>query len=211
MTLRRLDTPNGRFYETPDGTFPSVTTVLSAIPVPELDAWREAVGIEEADRITKRAGFLGTAMHSFCEKHLKKEQYTLDLLEKHSYKSLIPHLDCIEPQLIEESLWSKKLRVAGTLDCLGKYKGRFGVIDFKSTSRLKYDGDFDSYWLQCAFYAVMVYERFGLLADNLFIIMQDLAAGECNVYEQKTKEWIPKLKEARDAYHYQPTFLSQSI
>lgn len=198
--ITRLDTDLGRYYQTPDGIFPSVTTVLGSIPNPDLDAWREAVGKEQADLISKKATTKGTAMHSFCEAYLKKESIKMDALTRYTYGAMIPHLDKIEPLYIEEQLWSKKLRVAGTLDCLGKYQGTLSIIDFKSTSNLKYDGDFDSYWLQTAAYAVMAYERFGLIINDLVIIMQDLAANDCYVFKQKANSWIPRFREIRDAF-----------
>jgi genome maintenance exonuclease 1 len=199
--IERIDTPSGRFYKTPEGfLYPSVTTVLSSIPNPGLDAWRNAVGEDEANRISKKATSRGTKLHSFCEDYLLKRNPKLDMFDKEAYKGLTKHLDLIEPIAIEEQLYSNKLRVAGTLDCLGKYDSELFVIDFKTTSSLKHDGEFDSYWLQTAAYSVMVYERLGLVVPNLLIIMQDLTAGECNVYRQKSNIWVPKFKSIRDAY-----------
>jgi hypothetical protein len=75
------NTSKGRFYETPHGLFPSVTTVLSSLPSPELDAWRERVGREQADLISKRATDRGSRLHAYCESILKKEEpKKLDIL-----------------------------------------------------------------------------------------------------------------------------------
>ena len=175
--LERIDTPSGRFYKTPEGNlYPSVTTVLSSIPNPGLDAWRKAVGDEEADKVSKRATRRGTALHTYCEDYLNGKNPKLDVFDKMAYTGLSNHLDFIEPIAIEEQLYSDRLRVAGTLDCLGKYKGELYIIDFKTTSSLKHDGEFDSYWLQTAAYSAMVYERLNLVVPDLLIIMQDLTA-----------------------------------
>lgn len=207
--IERIDTPNGRYYRTPEGNlYPSVTTVLASIPNPGLDEWRKAVGEEEAARVSKRATTRGTALHSYCEDYLTGKNPTLDIFDTVAYAGLSKHLDLIEPICIEEQLYSDKLQVAGTLDCLGKYKGELFVIDFKTTSSLKHDGEFDSYWLQTAAYSMMVYERLNLVVPNLLIIMQDLTAGECNVYRQKSSVWLPRFKEIRDAYENQRPLLS---
>ena len=58
-----------RVYVTPNGhTYPSITSVLGSQPKPSLDAWRERVGDEEADRIMKESAKLGTAVHDLCER-----------------------------------------------------------------------------------------------------------------------------------------------
>jgi genome maintenance exonuclease 1 len=209
MTLKRIDSPYGRFYETPNGSlYPSVTTVLASIPNAALDQWRNAVGEEEANRVSKLASSRGTRMHTFCEDYLKGRNPKLDIFDRQSYKGLSTHLDQIEYIAIEEMLYSDQLRVAGTLDCLGKYKGKMCIIDFKSTSTLKHEGEFDSYWLQTAAYSMMVYERMGLVVPDLLILMQNLQAGETYVYHQKSSIWLPKFKQIRDAYQDQSALLS---
>ena len=62
-----------RYYTTPDGDrFPSVTTVLGAKPKPYLQEWRNRVGEQEANRITKISSGRGTNLHTLCERYLKK-------------------------------------------------------------------------------------------------------------------------------------------
>lgn len=209
MTLKRIDSPYGRFYETPNGSlYPSVTTVLASIPNPDLEQWRKSIGEEEANKVSKLASSRGTRMHTFCEDYLKGKSPKLDIFDRQSYKGLSDHLDQIEYIAIEEMLYSDQLRVAGTLDCLGKYQGKMCIIDFKSTSTLKHEGEFDSYWLQTAAYSMMVYERMGLVVPDLLILMQNLQAGETYVYRQKSSIWLPKFKQIRDAYQDQSALLS---
>lgn len=208
--IERIDTDRGRFYRTPDGNiYPSVTTILSSIPNTKLDAWKASVGDEEAHRVSMLAAARGTRLHSFCEDYLLQRNPTLDVFDKQSYAGLIAHLDMIEPITIEQFMYSDKLRVAGTPDCIAKYQGELCVIDFKSTSRQKHDGEFDNYWLQTSAYAAMCYERLQLVVPNLLIIMQNLTTGECNVFKQKSNVWLPKFKSIRDAYQDQRLFLSR--
>ena len=59
--------PTGRTYTTPEGKkYPSVTTVLGASEDSKdgLNAWRQRIGEEEADKITRQAGARGTAVHN---------------------------------------------------------------------------------------------------------------------------------------------------
>jgi len=167
------------------------------------------MGHEKADAYTMRAANIGTQMHAFCEQYLQGESPTLGLIDRYRFSGIIPYLKRIDPIHIEHSMWSNKLKVAGTSDVIGIYDGKLSIIDFKSTSRLKYDGDFDGYWMQCAAYAVMAYERLGLYAEDLVIIMQDISSGECNGYTQKTKGWVSKFKSIRDAYNDQSALLSR--
>ena len=63
-------TDSGRLYSTPDGAFPSVTTVLSILNEEAIAAWRARVGEEEANRISGRASNRGTKVHSIIEDYL---------------------------------------------------------------------------------------------------------------------------------------------
>ena len=206
--IERIDTPNGRFYRTPEGNvYPSVTTVLASVPNASLDAWKRSVGDAEAERVSKLAAARGTRLHAFCEDYLTGKNPVLDMFDRQAYTGLTEHLDMIEPIAIEQFMYSDRLRVAGTPDAIAKYKGKLSVIDFKTTSREKFDGEFDSYWLQTAAYAAMCFERLNLVVPNLVIIMQNLTSGECNVHEQASSIWLPGFKQIRNAYENQRPFL----
>ena len=70
--LDRIDDPLGRFYVTPSGIAPSVTTILGTTSDDSwLDGWRARVGEEEAERIREEAAAIGTAMHESLEAHLR--------------------------------------------------------------------------------------------------------------------------------------------
>ena len=77
--IKRVDTPEGRRYATPDGQkLPSVTTVLSATTPEEkkqaLNEWRNRVGHKKAQEITTEAASRGTRMHKFLEDYIKTGQ-----------------------------------------------------------------------------------------------------------------------------------------
>ena len=62
--------PSGRTYHTPDGSYPSITTILGKTANNVwLQAWKDKVGEEEAARISKEATDRGTLIHEYAEKH----------------------------------------------------------------------------------------------------------------------------------------------
>lgn len=202
--IEQLNTPTGRFYRTPDGIFPSVTTVLSSIPNPGLDEWRRAVGEEEAQKISRKATQTGTRMHSFCENYLLGKNPKLDLIDKFQFGPIVQELKKIEPVGIEKSLWSKKLKIAGSIDCIGKYEREWSIIDFKSASKDKFKEDISNYFLQTAAYSVMVYERIGLVIPRLTIIIQTINEN-VRVYHEPANKWIPKFIEVRKSFNREYT------
>ena len=196
----QINTDYGRFYQTPDGIFPSVTTVLGSVPSPELDAWKAAVGEDKAREISRLAALKGTRLHDFAERTLKGEVVKLDPFDRTSFKSIIPYLKEISPIFTEKGFWSKRLRVAGTIDCFGKFRNKIRLIDFKTTSREKWDGDFDSYWLQCAAYSEMIFEHTNKKVDDLMILMQNLSLGSTEVFFSQQSIWLPKFEELRNNF-----------
>jgi len=67
-------TTDGRKYVTPSGIkYPSITTVLGHFTKHEIQAWRNRVGEEEANKISTRAASRGTSLHSICERYIDNE------------------------------------------------------------------------------------------------------------------------------------------
>ena len=56
-----------RHYVTPNGSYISITTLLSNLSKDGIQKWRERVGEEEANRISTKASRQGTAVHALCE------------------------------------------------------------------------------------------------------------------------------------------------
>lgn len=54
-------------YEINGQKYPRVSTILGVISKPGLVDWKMRVGIEEANRISREAADLGTAIHAACE------------------------------------------------------------------------------------------------------------------------------------------------
>ena len=67
-----------RFYVTPTGLFPSITTVLGVRKEKQkgLQEWRNRVGNDVANHIMRTAASRGTAVHHMCEDFLNNVEVT---------------------------------------------------------------------------------------------------------------------------------------
>ena len=72
LELEKKETPGCRLYQLPDGQWvPSITSVTSYYNRQIFIDWRKRVGIEEANRITKRATARGTDFHEAAQAYLE--------------------------------------------------------------------------------------------------------------------------------------------
>lgn len=170
----RIGTPFGRFYNCEGKYYPSVTTVLSKMSDDDgLQQWRDRVGEEEANKITKQSTDRGTELHLMIEKYLQGEEYKPRYpFVKFMFPTIKPYLDRITDVKCQEyPLYSHKLKLAGTVDCVGSYEGLPSIIDFKNSNQNKTKEDIWNYFTQTTLYSVMFKERFGLTYPNLVVIM----------------------------------------
>ena len=178
---------NQRWYVTPNGNaYPSVTTVLggtmSAEKEKSLENWRKSLGAEKANKVSKDATNNGTVLHAIIERYLKKEElyspipgYSIEQQNKSAFNAIKNKLDKIEEiWCIEESMYSDILELAGRCDCVGVFKGRPCIIDFKTAARVKNTKDIEDYKFQLAAYAIMHNELFGTeIADGTILMVAD--------------------------------------
>jgi genome maintenance exonuclease 1 len=157
FNLPRVETDRGRFYATEAGHFPSVTSVLGLTSNSDwLDSWVNRVGKEEADKIGLQASLRGTNFHTLCASYLMGEKFDPCVgAAWFSFLATWKYLEEIsEVQMLESAVFSKRLKYAGTLDCLAKFRGKTTLIDFKSYGRQKSIEDLDSAFIQCALYSL---------------------------------------------------------
>ena len=122
--------PSGRTYHTPDGAFPSITTILGKTANNVwLQKWKEKVGEEEAARVSKEATDRGTAVHEFAEQFFNGDDIYSDLSQApkdviQMTKDLIriAQTGVEEVWGQEQVLWSKKYRYAGMIDMVCIWK-----------------------------------------------------------------------------------------
>ena len=194
--LERQTIDGVRYYDTPDGQkLVSITSVISHINREIFVKWRKRVGEDEANRITKAATSRGTDMHTLVEHYLKNDEVLPQVqpLSDMLFRQSKPKLNNINNiHALESSLYSLKLGIAGTVDCIAEYDGELAIIDFKTSKKPKPKEWIEHYFVQCAAYACMLYELTGI-AVKKFVIIMSCEDGDCVVYEEYDKRKYIKL------------------
>jgi genome maintenance exonuclease 1 len=186
-----------RFYEVDGKAYPSITTVLGVQPKPGLDAWRKNVGEEAAKWEMARAARRGKTTHTLVEQYLKGETpSTRDVLPLGLFALLKPYLKQIDNvHCLETILYSKKLTVAGQVDCIAEYNGKLSVIDLKTANKERNDAWNENYYIQTTAYSLMYEELFGTPIEQIVILMAS-EDGAARAFVKDRKEFEPKLEEA---------------
>ena len=183
------------YYDIPgESKLVSITSITSWINREIFRSWRARVGNEEADKVTKAATSRGTDMHTLTENYLLNEELpTVQPLSDFLFKQSKPQLNLIDNiHAIEKPLYSLRLGVAGTVDCIAEYEGELAVIDFKTSKKPKPRKWIDHYFVQCAAYACMLYEMKEIPVKK-FVIIMSCENGEVKVYEERNKAKYIKL------------------
>ena len=202
--MNAVMTDTGRYYTTPEGNmYPSITTILGAGSDNSWkDAWIARVGQEEADRVSKKATNRGTAVHELVEKYLRNDPvYTKGHMPANilSFKNIKPFLDEHLGMIagLEIPLYSDKLRVAGRVDCIAEWDGIWSIVDFKTSKKEKSRDDIHNYFMQESAYAMMMFERTGIVCKNIVTVMT-VDDGNSQVFVEKSRDWLPKFIELRE-------------
>ena len=191
-----------RFYEVDGKAFPSITTVLGAIPKPGLDAWRKSVGEEAAKWEMNRAARRGSATHTLVEQYLKGETPSIrDVLPLGMFRLLKPYLEQIDNiHCLETVMYSDKLTVAGQVDCVAEYNGKLSVIDFKTANKERVDSWNENYYIQCTAYAHMYEEIFGTPIEQI-VILQAGEDGSAKAFVKNKADYEEKLGKAIEGFY----------
>jgi len=133
-----------------------VTQSLNIIAKPGITSWAARVGRKKVEAVIARRCNLGTTVHNLIERTLKGESFNLGNYEKEIQidMNLFDEFrinTCLEPEALEQRLWSNKHGYAGTADAIA-HKSRFDngahvILDWKTSADL-----YNSYWLQIAAY-----------------------------------------------------------
>ena len=162
-----------RFYDINGKNYPSITTVLGIRKSEALKGWREKIGESVANWEMGRAARRGKSFHTLVEQYLKGETPSIrDVLPLGLFKLLKPYIDQIDNiHLLEAIMYSKKLTVAGQVDCVAEYNGKLSVIDFKTANKERQESWIDNYFLQTTAYAHMYEETFGTPIEQIVILI----------------------------------------
>lgn len=205
--LKQINSEDGRKYAIDEEVkYPSITTVLGKTKdLSYLKEWRKRVGEEHANKVTAAATSRGTSMHKLCEDYLLNQD--LDDLGSTSgellFRGIRPYLDRIDNvRALESGLFSHKLHVAGTVDCIADYDGELTIIDFKTAKAAKRESYIHDYFMQGAFYFTSFYELTGELPKQILVLIsvQDGSVQEFFVKGKEIIHWTEQLKERIKKY-----------
>ena len=191
LELNKKETNGIRLYNLPSGDWvPSITSVTSFYNRQIFVKWRKRVGIEEANRITKKATTRGTDFHEAAQAYLENRDLVWeDYLPatKFMFHHAAPYLDKINNiHAIERTLYSEYLGLAGRVDCIAEYEGELAVIDFKTSTKIKPEKWMENYFVQEMFYAAAYFELTGIPVTKLITIMVT-PGGEVEVFDKRNK------------------------
>lgn len=190
-----------RLYLTPDGNkVPSVTTILSKTKSKEamagLQKWKDFVGEEKAQQVVTEAAGVGTAMHKkleeYCLGTLKTpgsnivQQVSHNMAQTIITNGLVHMNECwgVEVPLYVPGLY------AGTTDCLGLWKNKPSIIDFKQTNKPKKIEYIEDYFLQLTAYALAHNEVHGTDIKQGVVLMCVRPAGNSATITPQYQEFV---------------------
>jgi hypothetical protein len=186
-----------RLYNLPSGKWvPSITSVTSFYNREIFVKWRKRVGIEEANRITKRATSRGTDFHQVCQDYLENKELVWENYQptsKFMFYHAKPYLDKINNiHAIERTLYSEYFGLAGRVDCIAEYEGELAIIDFKTSGKIKPEKWLENYFVQETAYACMYYELTQIPIKKLITLMVT-PDGEVKIFDKRNKKDYIKL------------------
>lgn len=181
--ISRTTIDGKRHYCLPDGKkVPSVTTILDKTKSKEsreaLANWRKNVGEKRAQEITTEAANRGTRMHSYLETYVLMDDMKPLPGNPFAHPSWFMAAQIILKGLSQvDEFWGVEVPVyysglyAGTTDCLGLWKGKPAIIDFKQSNKVKKREWIEDYFLQLAAYALAHDETHGTNIEQGVILM----------------------------------------
>ena len=200
--------PDEQAYIVDGERYARITHVL-AVEGDGLDVWRKKVGPEEAERISREAAEYGTLVHKLTALHDTKKWRAVErLVDKYSFL-LAHHISWYDwaqtyvsrIPLVEKIVYSRRLRVAGTLDRVLVMKGDKGaaIADIKTGSLN------DAIGRQLALYGIC-YNEMGLkprIIRYLVVSMPRLSPGKLIVkdYTRDIMRYVNEAMALVKTYH----------
>jgi genome maintenance exonuclease 1 len=205
--LESTTTEKGRVYKVPGGNlYPSITTVLSSYNKQAILEWRQRVGEEKANEISRKAAGRGTKLHNTVEKYLLNEMTDMKI------KTMMPDIKemffdmrkIIDENIgdiygIEQPLYSHKLKLAGRCDCIAEWNGELAIVDWKTASRTKDKDHITNYFMQATAYAEMFEEITGKAIETIVVAISVQSESPQLFVEKKSKYLLP-LNEYNERY-----------
>jgi len=193
------DTESGRYYLLDNGKkLPSVTTVTGWKKSTFFEKWRRE-NPKEARRVTKR----GNKIHSVIEDYvnnLEIDVKNLPPIESQLFLQMKEEVDKIDNvRGTELALASENIGLAGRADCIAEYNDKLSIIDFKGSTRKKYRGGIENYFLQATAYALMWQEMTEESIEQITIII-GCETGDTQVFSDNPVNWVRSLRREIEDY-----------
>jgi len=181
--LNRTTIEGKRHYALPDGSkVPSVTTILDRTKSEESKAalanWKKRVGEQQAQQIVTEAANRGTRMHAYLEQYILSDELKPLPANPFGHASWYMAAEVILKGLVNvDEFWGTEVPVyysglyAGTTDCLGVWKGRPAIMDFKQSNKVKKKEYIADYFTQLAAYAEAHNDTHGTSINQGVILM----------------------------------------
>ena len=208
-SITPFQTANGRYYRTPAGHLPSVTTVLEKTASQEdqerLRKWRHKLnqihGTDSAAILGTEAKSRGTRLHEAIAHHLAGETLELDEEIAPYWEQAKPIVKALtNPRHCEQRVYHPEYRYAGTLDLVADWQGRPTVIDWKTSYRMKRLAWLKDYQLQTAAYARAYQWMYQSPIEQTLVVIltpeqSQLFAFEAEEIEQHWQQWQDRLSQ----------------
>ena len=194
-------------------SYPSVTSVISFVNRAKFAEWREKVGVEAANKKTKRATTRGTQFHKVTEVFLQNGDYMalseykiplISIMFNSAREVLRRRVGSIYQQ--ETCMYSNQLCLAGTVDLICEFDGELAVVDFKTSEKEKPEEWLEDYFVQLSAYWAMFSERTGVVPKKLVVFLVG-ENGDIQIVERRNpidylktlRHYVSKFVEYRDA------------
>ena len=209
--IKQVNVNGVRYYDTPDGTLISITSLLKNFTPEGILEWRKAVGEDVANEVMRAAADRGSKVHKIIENCLSNKPEN-DLVGNYGelaarmFSQMVPALDKIDRiRALEKGLYSTRFGIAGRVDCIAEYDNELTVIDFKTSTR-KRDERNETHLVQDSFYSLAWEERTGEKVNQI-AILTTTEDGELDVYRDDPSNHVDRLEEMIEEYKSgQPDF-----
>lgn len=172
-----IEKEDGHYYRTPSGEiYPSITTLLHKTQSEEkqnsLEKWKNQE--IAANYITQEAALIGSETHKLIESYLNETVYLENyrLLSEAHFNNLLPFVNKIDDiHGTELQLYSHKMKLAGTTDCVAKYDGTLSIIDYKTKRSNQKEEWLTDHFIQATCYGIMFEELTGIKINQIVILV----------------------------------------
>ena len=202
--IKQTNVDGKRHYDTPSGTFISITTLLSSQTPQGILEWRKSVGEDVANYVMRTAASRGSRVHDMIEAYLSNKplgNLTTDygVLAAGLFNLMVPILDRIDNvRVLEKGIYSARLGVAGRTDCIAEFDGKLSTVDFKTATKQR-DEINENYLIQATFYSIAWEELTGQKIDQIAIIT-GTEDGHASVKVDTPTKYVKRLEAIVEEY-----------